>query len=436
MNKIYYFTFTIFILLNFDVWAKGGDGPNPKKDARIIKKQLKKNLKGGEANYVFDLRGDYYNTSFLSDENTTKFNDIADIFLQETGYQVSFINVQDYLMNGTESKEDLERIRDEYIRGLEENIPEDGVYFLLIPQTDVNLEGILETQFTFNVLIGAGVDITILNDFIKNRLLGNNEEEEVIEPDFIKVMQIVLLSQKFNNANLAISATIVVLETGKYLEKKFTNPGLPGGVVIIAFTEYEISLGDTNNTLVPGLGHAGILLFDDKGFTKYYEYGRYQTEQGEVRNYPVPNLSFDKEGNPTEESLTMVLKPISINSAEVFGKNGTIEAVYINSNGFEESNNLAQEIYEQNYNPERAPYSWVPMTANHCGTFAYDVADIASDINIPKQVPRSFQPNMMILYLQLFYRGINYNPNTSKAVYKNNLNWSIIHEFFTGRDYE
>jgi len=220
MNKIYYFTFTILILLNFDVWAKGGDGHNPKKDARIIKKQLKKNLKGAEANYVFDLRGDYYNTSFLSDENKTKFNDIADIFFQETGYRFSFINVQDYLMNGTESKEDLERIRDEYIKGLEENVPDDAVYFLLIPQTDVNLEGILETQFTFNVLIGTEVDTTVLNDFMKNRHLENDEEnqEEKIDPRAIYIFQNMLLSQKFNNANLALSTTIVVLETGGVLD--------------------------------------------------------------------------------------------------------------------------------------------------------------------------------------------------------------------------
>jgi len=90
MNRIYYLTF-IILTLSFDAWAKGtGYGPNPKKDARIIRKQLKKNLKGGESNYVFDLRGDYYNTSFLSDENTTKFNDIADMFLKETGYQIFF----------------------------------------------------------------------------------------------------------------------------------------------------------------------------------------------------------------------------------------------------------------------------------------------------------------------------------------------------------
>jgi len=214
MNEIYYFTFIILILLNLDAWAKGGgDGPKPKKDARIIRKQLKKNLKGAEANYVFDLRGDYYNTSFLSDENTTKFNDIADIFLQETGYQVSFINVQDYLMNGTESKEDLERIRDEYIRGLEENVPDDAVYFLLIPQTDVNLEGILETQFTFNVLIGAGVDMTILDNYMKSLGLGEDEYAELI---FVSLVQKILLSKKFNNASLAISATIIFFMKGDY----------------------------------------------------------------------------------------------------------------------------------------------------------------------------------------------------------------------------
>jgi len=71
----------------------------------------------------------------------------------------------------------------------------------------------LETQFTFNVLIGAGVDMTILDNYMKNLGLG---EEEYAELNFASLVQKILLSRKFNNANLAISATIIFLEGPKY----------------------------------------------------------------------------------------------------------------------------------------------------------------------------------------------------------------------------
>lgn len=222
MNKVFYLISMTLILLSTNIWAKGGDDRNPKKDGRIIRKQLKKNLKKAEANYVFDRRGEYYNTSFIASENETKFNAVAANFLDVTGYQVSFINVQDYLKNGTETEADLESVNDNYIRGLEKNIPANGVYFLLIPQTDVGLTDKLETQFSLNVLIGAEVDINALNDYLES--LGVEVDENGVV-SFIDLIQIALLSQKFNDANLAINNVISFLQGTFIIEYRYNTYG-------------------------------------------------------------------------------------------------------------------------------------------------------------------------------------------------------------------
>jgi hypothetical protein len=66
------------------------------------------------------------------------------------------------------------------------------------------------------------------------------------------------------------------------------------------------------------LGHAGVLIFDpSSGFTKYYEFGRYEDLEGEcggcgaVRSYGVPKLVIGSDDKPTKPSLDRVFQRIS-----------------------------------------------------------------------------------------------------------------------------
>ncbi|MBP6064073.1 MAG: RHS repeat-associated core domain-containing protein, partial [Bacteroidales bacterium] len=80
--------------------------------------------------------------------------------------------------------------------------------------------------------------------------------------------------------------------------------------IIIVFPDYKIS---TPVGKIGGLGHAGVLLIDNKtGSTKYYEYGRYDKEgKGIVRNVSVSDVKMGKNGMPTQKSMDKVMKQIS-----------------------------------------------------------------------------------------------------------------------------
>ena len=91
--------------------------------------------------------------------------------------------------------------------------------------------------------------------------------------------------------------------------------------VYIAFPDYKISINQTVPEIPTpfgsiggqqikwkqgGLGHAGVLLIDDKtGRTKYYEYGRYDdAKKGIVRTTRIPDVQIGKDGRPTNKSFT------------------------------------------------------------------------------------------------------------------------------------
>lgn len=133
---------------------------------------------------------------------------------------------------------------------------------------------------------------------------------------------------------------------------------------------------------IPFTGHAGVLLIDNKtGFTKYYEYGRYDPEnKGIVRTVAISNVVIDKNGKPTQESLQKVMKQLSDKS----GHGGDIEGAYIISDKFNEMNEYAKNKLSENSNPNRKKYS---ILSNNCATFAEDV--ITQDKSVDK-------PNIII----------------------------------------
>ena len=187
---------------------------------------------------------------------------------------------------------------------------------------------------------------------------------------------------------------------------KHIDPDGRDGIVIV-FPDYKIQ---TPVGKVGGLGHAGVLLIDNKtGVTKYYEYGRYDKEgKGIVRTFAVSNVKIGKDGKPTVESLNTVMGQISKKA----GHGIKIEGAYVKSDKFKEMNDYAKEKMQNNSNPKREEYS---LMDNNCGTFATDV--VKQDDKVEKEAPSTIdpRPNSMIDEYQNKYQDVKYDPKANKT---------------------
>lgn len=154
--------------------------------------------------------------------------------------------------------------------------------------------------------------------------------------------------------------------------------------LLISYPDFKI---DTESPLgeVGGLGHAGVLLINKKGLTRYYEYGRYKTSdgtKGKVRKVTVSNVVIGADGKATPASLEKVLAELSSKS----GKKGRIDAAYFQNVNFEVMEAYAQQkLKESNpeykeYDKKRDPYT---LTGNNCATFAEDVVTQDKDVDKP-----------------------------------------------------
>ena len=151
---------------------------------------------------------------------------------------------------------------------------------------------------------------------------------------------------------------------------------------------------------IPLTGHAGVLLIDNKtGYTKYYEYGRYNGDvKGHVRTYAVPNVVI-KDGKPTEESFNTVLDVISSKS----GHDGKIKGAYVESDNFDAMNDYAAEKVKEKNNEDRTPYN---ILKNNCGTFADDVIRQDKTVSTPSYLVPS--PIVIGLKYGLIHTPIKY----------------------------
>ena len=183
---------------------------------------------------------------------------------------------------------------------------------------------------------------------------------------------------------------------------KFIDPDGKDGV-FIAFPDYKIS---TPLGKVGGLGHAGVLLIDNKtGYTKYYEYGRYDSEnKGEVRTKSVSNVLIGKDGKLTEESLNKVLGQIS----DKAGQKGKIEGAYVKSDKFDKIKDYADSKMTKNKDPDRKEYT---LTGNNCGTFAADVLKQDPDVKYKAPITIIARPKGMVKDWQSNFEKITYDPD-------------------------
>jgi len=185
---------------------------------------------------------------------------------------------------------------------------------------------------------------------------------------------------------------------------KFVDPDGKDAIPIV-FKDYKISAYGRKWS---GLGHAGVLLINNKtGYTKYYEYGRYNSDKGDVRSYAIPNVVMDsKTGMPTESSLNKVLNVISKKS----GKGGKITGAYIKNDNFKEMNDSAQDKLKQNNDPNRKSYG---ITDNNCGTFVKETLE-AGEVDTPVMIdPR---PNSYIEEIRDDNTNLDYDPEKNKII--------------------
>jgi len=197
--------------------------------------------------------------------------------------------------------------------------------------------------------------------------------------------------------------------------------------ILLVFPDYKIQVG---NRKVPHLGHAGVLLIDNKtGTTKYYEYGRYDSEgRGLVRKVTISDVEIGPNGKPTNKSLNKVLGQISKRS----GKGGRIEGAYIESDDFESMHDYAKELMGQNSDPDREPYS---IWNNNCGTFGCDVLNQDSDVAGKAPGIIDPRPNSIIGEYQDVYDSVSYDPETGTTKYTvNKKYWQGILDMFKNKD--
>lgn len=131
---------------------------------------------------------------------------------------------------------------------------------------------------------------------------------------------------------------------------------------VVSFPGYPITVPGTTTSL--SLIHGGVLSYDGSGNTRYYEYGRYDSDFGNVRRQSVPNLTKDDEGNWTEESKEKLAAAL-----RRFGKGKNAKLECREDADAEKVNAFAEQRMRD---ANRAPYSWNPLSPNTCMTFAAD----------------------------------------------------------------
>jgi RHS repeat-associated protein len=148
--------------------------------------------------------------------------------------------------------------------------------------------------------------------------------------------------------------------------------GLAGCKVL--FPDYPVEYADGKTSTWLG-GHGGVLTYDGKGVTEYFEYGRYSpggsdilgarlpTGDGNVRRVSVPRLTLDKDGKPTDKSWANLLDKLSKQSGH-----GTRADLTCDADADEKK--IAEYAKKIANDKNRAKYNWNPLNSNQCRDFS------------------------------------------------------------------
>ncbi len=153
-----------------------------------------------------------------------------------------------------------------------------------------------------------------------------------------------------------------------------TQRSQSGFVYEIFYVGYPISIG---YGITLRLGHAGILAIDPEGGTRYFEYGRYQTNFGQVRRRRIPDVKIGGDGRPTRDSLFRLYSYLS----RVCGKDSPVRAIYYPDANYRK---VIWFATLRMWDPNRRAYTWDPIDPNDCWSFAAEAA--AAGIDYPAQI--------------------------------------------------
>jgi RHS repeat-associated protein len=196
----------------------------------------------------------------------------------------------------------------------------------------------------------------------------------------------------------------------------FCNPVIAKDIdgrdaIFIHFVNYRIGVSGKG---VPGIGHAGVLLIDNKsGEVKYYDFGRYgKNDKGIVRNDKTLGIKLDQiplgsDGKLDQTAISDRLKTIS----ESVGKGSLISGAYIESDKYKEMNEYANGLFEET-NSSSSDDTYDKIT-NNCATFASDVIKQDQNVNGAPD-PWVFMPIHFSAWYQTFYPSVYYDNTNDK----------------------
>jgi len=172
-------------------------------------------------------------------------------------------------------------------------------------------------------------------------------------------------------------------------------------VIPIFYLKYRI---ESSGVSVPYIGHVGVLLINNKsGETAYYDYGRYgKNSKGVVRSKNYENVMYYKYEGLDQGKISDVLKAIS----KDYGKGSLIAVAYIESDGFEEMKNWAEDYYKFTRSKD-SPDEYNVLT-NSCTTFCYDLIDQDKEHTVSEFIQSPFPGDLLKIY-QFRYSKVSYD---------------------------
>ena len=99
---------------------------------------------------------------------------------------------------------------------------------------------------------------------------------------------------------------------------------------------------------------------------KYFEFGRYESDDGQVEQRVVPDVVIGPDGVPTSASVQNLMAYISSH----YGKDGRANLQYHPQVKYKAIVDFARPRMKHH-----APYSWNPFHMNTCKTFASDAVN-------------------------------------------------------------